>query len=351
MTTKKWPLFMLTSLALCSWVALPKPPDFEVKIVRYPSKIRRAIPVEFTAEVRNISGRPITIARGHPGFTIRFQVGRADGKPIETIKRPQAEFSAGYAVETLPAGWFTRKREGFSGDHEPGVWWVVASVSSHGPYIPRKNGRLLEEIEAWEGEVLSEPVSVEIVQPTGEDLDAYRAYLDPRQPPEFRFARQLREFPTSSYAAHIVYKESLGFAGSDPSLALRAMETGSFLGHRPVPDHTQRRGWRTLSPEEGVLWREKWYSLVLTHHPDIWFADEMRLRLALDQLAIKNTEQATTLLQALAEGAKGRVQKRAGQYLAIMINRGMIKPSAIPAKLRAKLPPVEAAKKPAAVKK
>ena len=317
-----------------------EPPDFEVEILRYSSKVSRAIPVEVTTQVRNVSGKPITIT----SFGIQLHIVRADGKDIETIERAVGERSQVLRVETLPPDWSKRETERVSGDHEPGTWLVTAVLSSNAPYaLPPDLTGALEGKKPWKGEIRSETVTIEIEEPSGDDVAAYHAYVEPRQDPKFYYARQLRDHPTSTYAANIVYKECSGLVLSDPQMVLRSIETGSFAGKNPVPDPASPRGWTTLEGEEVVAWREKWFGIVLSNHPDIWFADELRLRLALDQVALGNQGAGTDQLEALARDANETVGGLAREFLSLMIEKGMIERDSVDENLVAKLPtrPVE----------
>jgi hypothetical protein len=62
----------------------------------------------------------------------------------------------------------------------------------------------------------------------------------------------------------------------------------------------------------------------LKHHPGIWFADDLRLQLAIDQIFLKNYKEGATMLDSLAKDPKSRMSKKAGEYLALLREKKLI---------------------------
>lgn len=147
----------------------------------------------------------------------------------------------------------------------------------------------------------------------------------------------LSRFPTSTYAADVIHGIMSGFMQWDPndekkrSLFLGALQTGSFLSNS-YPDDTgkSKDGWRSMDGKEAADWWAKWYDIILKNHPDIWFADELRLKRAIDQLALKNYQTAEADLGALAKDSKSPMQGKAQLVLDLMKQKGWVKDGSTP---------------------
>jgi len=73
-----------------------------------------------------------------------------------------------------------------------------------------------------------------------------------------------------------------------------------------------------------VKWRKGWFDTILKHHPNIWFADEVRFRIALDDYLLGDTDGCEAGLEDLAEHGKPYVATKAGELLAAMKAKGML---------------------------
>ena len=93
----------------------------------------------------------------------------------------------------------------------------------------------------------------------------------------------------------------------------------------PVPGARDKSGLAPLSGQAAVEWRQKWFGIVLKSHPDIWFADALRLKLAVDQAALRNYQAAQADLEAIAKDDKARMAPKAKEYLSLMKQKGWIK--------------------------
>ncbi len=170
-------------------------------------------------------------------------------------------------------------------------------------------------------------VTFTVQAPTGEDAAAYQVFKgDPLAHP----ADLLQRFPTSTYTAHIVYQRSgaEGLSESDPSKIAEALTGGMGLMGEiwvPVPGATDKSGLAPLSGQAAVDWRLKWFNIILTNHPDIWFADQLRLKRAVDQVALKNYQVGAADLQTLSQQAKPDVAQKAQTILSAMKQKGWIK--------------------------
>ena len=139
----------------------------------------------------------------------------------------------------------------------------------------------------------------------------------------------LARHPASTYAGYVVYEASgaKGLMASDPTYVAQSIAEGSFLNPGSVPDDTGqwKDGWQSLTMEGVLKWRQKWFDIILKNHPDIWFADELRLKKAVDQLALKNYQAGAADLEQLCATAKPEVAARAKVYLGLIKQKGWIK--------------------------
>lgn len=145
-------------------------------------------------------------------------------------------------------------------------------------------------------------VELEVAEPTGEDAAAYSHLLE--QLRGFQAldldicgaahvatfiqgsaGDLLRAYPTSTYAAYVVRRCGIDGMGGKVHRILNILEYCRMHGLEGLEDIgvpceqacSNAAGLKTLHRAEVVLWREKWFSAVLASHPNLWFADELRL--------------------------------------------------------------------------
>ncbi len=172
-------------------------------------------------------------------------------------------------------------------------------------------------------------VSFEIMAPQGIDKQAYEALgHDPLGDSE-RYGELLSRFPTSTYAAYVVWNRyAKGWA------QVETERTITGLSH-PYPFRTELApcdatgaptgGHETRFGPEGVFrCRTAWMERVLRSHADIWFADEVRLRLALDRYLLGDKDACAAGLEALAAHGRPYVAAKARELLAAMRAGGML---------------------------
>ena len=204
-----------------------------------------------------------------------------------------------------------------------------------------------DEVEMLSSELR---IPVEVRQPTGQDAaylkalhDALRQYEKSAHPvrmkgvplswhevlSSFRIHSgqiALSRFPTSSYAAYVVYGTMHGFMQGEQSMFLRSIERGTYLANS-YPDDTgkSKDGWRSLQGDAAAAWWSKWINIILTNHPDIWFADQLRLKRAVDQVALKNYQIGAADLETLSKEATPEVAQKAQKMLGMLRTKGWIK--------------------------
>ncbi len=168
-----------------------------------------------------------------------------------------------------------------------------------------------------------------VTMPTGIEIEAYDAFgptvvEDPRNRGDL-----LRRFPTSTYAAYVIWqKYAKDWSQVETDRAVATLE-------RPYPFRTvlapcdvtglPAGGQETrFGPTELFRCRVAWMERVLGHHPHVWFADEVRLRLALDRYRLDDKTACAAGLEALSEHARPYVAEKAQALLEAMQAKGML---------------------------
>ncbi len=319
---KRMILFILTLVFGCYAFGQ----DFTLTLVVPQTKYILKEPIIVKGIVENTSDKTVTIAYGEKGFKTGISMKRADGKQRNDCMKPVYIDYMGYTSTEIAPGWKKEINEdvSYGCKDDPGEFIVQFGVSSQGPYFnyssePEEPRRMEKEIDAWKGALSSEPVRITIEQPQGEDKKAYDYFKDE---PLSKPAELLKKFPTSTYAAYIVYDRLKGFADADfanPKF-LRSLETGLFLSN----SYPTEGGWSWMKDEMNAAWWSKWAGIILKNHPDIWFADELRLKLAMNQVALKNYQAAEADFIKLSKEAKPYVAEKAGLFVEIMKQKGWV---------------------------
>ena len=170
-------------------------------------------------------------------------------------------------------------------------------------------------------------VSFVIEAPQGIDKEAYEAFgHDPLGDSE-RYGELLRRFPTSTYAAYVVWEfAAKGLASMPVTRTTDYLNINVARLGNSVPDQVST--WRSYSGEAFIRWREGWFSQILTAHPAIWFGDELRFTSALDVYFLGDKSGCAAQLRDLAEHARPYVATKAGELLAAMQAKGMLEEKA-----------------------
>ena len=219
----------------------------------------------------------------------------------------------------------------------------------------------------FRGVLKSTEVSFEITHPSsGPDADILRQWrqLNPNKPwcafpltgeidpsgetvkvgpPFLQNPTLLRDFPESRFTAYVVFGRIGGYERGPKDHVLNAMKTGSYWSNNSLPmadaDPEKDNGYVALSKDEAVRWYEEWCGLVLEVHPEIWFADYLRIKLALDKLSLGQTELAVDALESIVKDGQANASEVAREYLALMVERGMIERESLDSGLLAERPP------------
>jgi len=171
-------------------------------------------------------------------------------------------------------------------------------------------------------------VSFVIEAPDGIDKEAYEAFDRNPLGDSERWGELLRRFSTSTYAAYVVWKQGAkGTAGTKVENALHYMAGNVRYGNSAPCDDEARcdnNDWMALSADEIVTWEDRWFDVVLKNHPNIWFSDEVRLKLALDHYLLGDKDGCADSLEELADHGRPDVATKAGDLLSAMKAKGML---------------------------
>jgi len=198
--------------------------EFKVRILSCPKEVVVSAPVAITAEVTNVSGRVITVAYGHGGFTVSLGIRRSDGKPLPPYAGPVAQWMDNFQMESIPVDWKQVKiLDAVPPPVESCELVVQAVLASHGPYFHYDKGEKLP-VEAWSGEVKSEEARIQIVEPSGVDQEAYDYF---KRSPLSKPQDLLAKFPSSTYAGYAIAKKLIDlsdwrFKVGTPASAIQA---------------------------------------------------------------------------------------------------------------------------------
>lgn len=174
---------------------------------------------------------------------------------------------------------------------------------------------------------------IEIVAPQGDDGDAYRSLLElarrlPGDCDACRVSsvlsgtgsRLLIDFPRSTYSAYLVWFHSYAMAWArrmDIDWNLRAIRSQGPEPKVYVPCDREPcgPGGSTKYGAEARAWRARWAATVLSSHPDIWFADDLRFTVACDKVVEGDSVGARADLEALSSSAAPRIAAKARAVL------------------------------------
>jgi len=172
-------------------------------------------------------------------------------------------------------------------------------------------------------------VSFSIEAPEGVDRDTYQAFgHDPLKDSE-RYGELLRRFPKSTYAAYVVWHRLASGVdrGTTEGYLSIMQESPDRFGNSVPCDETApctKHGWMSLKGSQYLEWRVGWFEVVLEHHPTIWFADEIRLRLALDRYVLGDEAGSAALLDELGQHGRSDIAAKASELLTALKKRGML---------------------------
>jgi hypothetical protein len=338
-------------LIACSLFLLALPSfgqdQFSVRIMSYPKEVPFGAPIIVLGEFRNISGQPIVVAKGPNGFQISAKVTRLNEKVELRCEEDVIEYFR-HRLDSLPSDWSESKLIPLCVP-EAGVYSARLLISSEIKEVDQKGVKTV----SWKGEIRSEEAIIKVVQPIGIDKEAFEYF---KGAPMAKPGALLERYPTSTYASCAIYDCTKGIVRNNWRMV--ANDVGlPYTGNRSLPDDTgqSKDGWQILTFEQEMAWWDKWIGVVLKNHPDIWFADELKLKRAINLVRQSKYDAGAVDLQVLARDAKEPVAGAAKEFLGIMKEKGWIKaepapstppPTPVPAKAATPELPTPASAKP-----
>jgi len=314
-------------LTLLPGIGRADSPPFQVEMLGAPSELVLGLKIPLTINSLCVASDPVVADVWQQALHLR--VVDPDGKRMRWPCEPlHGEASSVSKLGPIPPGTELEREEWFC-PTKPGRYRLTGVLSASKVEPTAKDQRV------WSGLAQSTEVLVDVVPPQGVDLEAYKAYDgDPlatwtrAQHPD-RYGELLRRFPTSTYTAYVVwYLSARGVdRGTADSYLITIQEPLYRFGNSVPCDGTApctKHGWMSLSGSQFLEWRDGWFETVLKHHPDLWFADEIRLRLALDRYVVGDKEDSIARLENLAQHGGHGIASKASELLAALKEKGML---------------------------
>ena len=261
--------------------------DFEISIQQCPKEVIRGVPINISCEVQNCSGQLLNVSYGSHGFPITVKIYSMDGAEVEPC---MTETGKRYPFfEEIPPNW----HKTFSFPvciAVPGDYKAVIGLSSKGPY---KNSKGVE-IQAWEGNIISNCVVITMKEPVGIDKEAFDYFKgEPLSNPTVL----LQKFPTSTYAGYELCKGGPSLKrAAEIDDAKRDMDWAVPKGASPEDQQKRRDTIRQGYEEYATRVRN-----FLKVHPDFVKADVLRKNLAVFLLYLDRRSEAIEQLEILSK--------------------------------------------------
>jgi len=337
----------LVVLMVPSGAALAGGP-FAVRVVDPVESTVLGLAVTARVEIRNVSGRE----QAFPFF--------GQGVRVEVVDAPRSASSLLESEgETATSRWarFVKEKK----QVVPPDWRVGIQLGFRPPLVGEYAYRVVvrfpdtgklarlagEHPNHWVGTIATRPIRVRVVEPQGVDAEAFRAILalgttNARESEPARFWRALAFEPgagkllmtryvESIYAASVIHRKYAGGwlrAGPERVFSVfdRGFESqkGRLRCRKDASADTLTFEERYFVGPEYVMCRDSWLEIALENHPEAWFADEIRWKLALDRYLLGDPAACAAGLEALAEHGRADVAVKARDLLSAMRAKGML---------------------------
>lgn len=299
---------------------------FRVELEVPTTSVLAAMEVPINVRATNITDQPVqTVANK---FTLSLQAFGPDGGEINPC--PGADDHIGWAVvrgedpEGRLPGTSIEATKVFC-RVEPGLYRLHGMLEDGMDHLPPSQ----RSEDLWRGTAISDPFEIEVKKPQGMDREVYDAFSHAPLDDSERYGELLRRFPTSTYAAYVVwYRLARGVDRGNTEGYLTTAQKPLYRFSNSVPcDGTgpcTKNGWMSLKGAPYLEWRDDWFELVLKHHPEAWFADEIRFRLSLDLYVRGDKTGCAALLEHLEQHGRNNIAAKASDLLAAMRAKGML---------------------------
>ena len=294
---------------------------FSVTITASPTRVPLGVPADLMVEVKNVSAAAVPVAFNRPPLAVL-----AESEAGSETYCPFCTGRWGVIRRLVPKAW--RHLESLEIPLNTVGNYTLRVVLKHHWNIDKKP---VEYPDLWWSRSVSKPIHVEVTEPTGVDKQAYEAFNHNPLGNHDRLGELLRRFPTSTYAAYVVWKKT--WPGARPVKIediFYSMQHGPrSFGQLYLPcvdaDSPACRDMGYPPPGEEAARRQAgWIDLVLKHHPDIWFGDELRFKRAYAAYFLGDKPACAVGLEELADHGKAYVAAKAGDLLSAMRAKGML---------------------------
>ncbi len=338
---RKIGLAMMT-IAFAGPAVSAEPEPFQLKVVDVVREIPLGLRAMVWVEVSNASGVEQPVVGLELGLHAE-RWPRGCGHAWNDDERVPSGLVIHGPNYSVPAGWRKVVRRSF----------LPAAVGEYTYRVFLKmgpTGKLARHYGAperhWTGKISTTSLTVRVVEPEGIDAEAFNAILargskSKTVPSPARFWAFLVQVPGSGRLLMTRYVRSV-YAAQTIQRRYARLEIGapvsSFLRYLEA-EADSKRYRSTLCDSSGqpdvehpmklrgrpyLECSASWLELALRNHPDIWFADEMRLRLALDRYLLGDKNTCAAGLEALAAHGRPYVAAKAKDLLTAMRAKGML---------------------------
>lgn len=287
--------------------------DFTARILNCPKEVPLGAPLIIRGQVCNISGHPITVAKGYQGFEVSFVVKRADGRPIKGCPRVYMKPSGRYSIETIPEDWVQEKMDSICYGNSPGefvIQMLVSSTDLFKKHCPRDSA-------AWIGEIRSEEIRVTVIEPVGIDAQAYKEFdgrpasglsslMEELLLPEGANLRRSREaarallekYSGSTYAAYALFQRDMNLLPNQDSLRPERLDLTRKIAKWVIDPSGEKPseliGCRNTERERQ---RKEVMNATLSQHPEFPFLYAFEYWTALEYCTKRDAKKARPLLE------------------------------------------------------
>ena len=165
--------------------------------------------------------------------------------------------------------------------------------------------------------VESNHLKIILLEPAGINLKAFEKYANKcNQVGEINH-KILKEFPTSIYAAWMIFGRLNNPEGWEPEKMKMLIAKNLYPNLEYIFDYYSPTGARFLTKKEAKEWEITSAEQILANHSDFPYARRLRLVIAVDTIALGNKEKGIKLLQEIARDKDSREGQWASRFVSL----------------------------------
>ena len=193
----------------------------------------------------------------------------------------------------------------------PGTYTLQIGVV-HQPEKSSSSHSRAEPSGVWRGQLTSRAVQIRVLAPEGVDAEAW-AHAKASGESPFS-VESVKRFPASRYTA-LAWLRHINIEEADPSGVGSLIAKGRFLITNSVPDRKSPEGWTSLSGQDLARWRIEHAEQILQQHPRFPYSGQLRLAIAVNEVALGKTDAGRAILTDLARSPETSEGVWARQFL------------------------------------